>query len=520
MYTLGDLPRCGAIIWPDHTAVVFEGKRYTYKQFNERVNRFSNYLIESGYKKGDGIAVMGENCSSYLEVYFGAAKIGARVTPINVRLGDDEIVYIINDSETTLFVVGDGYEEKARQLKDRFKNIKKWVTLDNPLAGFDNYEKLLEKSSATEPDPDQYNVQENDLAILMYTGGTTGLPKGVMLSHRSAVLAGITAAMGSGFTEDDSTCFILPIFHVSWWPILAHLLVGGKVCINRKPNLDNIFKLIQSEKCTHINAVPTIYGWMLDWPSVDQYDLSSLRLMSYAGSPFPVEILKKCIKKFGNKFSQGYGATETAGAGISALSWRDHHLEGPKSKYLSSAGKPMQNSRIKIVDEDDKALGPGEYGEICARGEHIMLSYWKNPELTAEVLKGGWYHTGDMGYMDEEGYIFMTDRKADMIISGGENVYPKEVEDVIYGHPSVKECTVVSSPDAKWGEVVQAVVVLHPGKEATEEELIEHCKKSLAGYKCPKAVAFWNDIPKTVVGKIIKKDVKKKFWEGKERMIS
>jgi acyl-CoA synthetase (AMP-forming)/AMP-acid ligase II len=181
----------------------------------------------------------------------------------------------------------------------------------------------------------------------------------------------------------------------------------------------------------------------------------------------------------------------------------------------------MPNSRVKIVDENDKTLGPGEYGEICARGKHIMQGYWKNPKLTEAVLKGGWYHTGDMGYMNEDDYIFMTDRKADMIISGGENVYPKEVEDIIYQHPAVRECTVVSAPNAKWGEVVQAVVVLRSGKQATAEEIIEHCKKNnLAGYKCPKAVAFWADIPKTIVGKIVKKDVKKKFWEGKDRMIS
>jgi acyl-CoA synthetase (AMP-forming)/AMP-acid ligase II len=172
------------------------------------------------------------------------------------------------------------------------------------------------------------------------------------------------------------------------------------------------------------------------------------------------------------------------------------------------------------VDDDDNPLGPGEKGEICARGKHIMLGYWKNSELTARVLKGGWYHTGDMGFMDEDGYIYMTDRKADMIISGGENVYPKEVEDVIYGHPAVKECTVVSSPSEKWGEIVQAVVVLRPGAAATEEEIIEHCKKTLAGYKCPKAVVFWDDIPKTIVGKIMKKEIKQKFWEGKGRMIS
>jgi len=520
MYTLGDIPRCGAIQWPDNIAVVFEGKRYTYKQLNERINRFANFLIKAGCKKGDGLAVMADNCSKYLEVYFAAAKVGIRVTPINVRLGDDEIAYIIKDSDAACLVVGDGYEEKIKRMKDSFNNIKTWVAFDNPVGGFHDYDQVLEMSPASEPDLDLYDIQEDDLAILMYTGGTTGLPKGVMLSHRSALSAGIIAAIANGFTEEDSTCFVLPIFHVSWWPILAILIVGGKVCINRKPNLDTIFKLIEDEKCTHMNLVPTIYGWMVDWPSVENYDLSSLRILTYAGSPFPTEILKKCIRKFGNKFAQGYGATETAGAPISGLAIKDHHLDGPKQQYLVSAGKPTPNSRVKIVDENDKALGAGEYGEICVKGKHIMMGYWKNPKLTEIVLKGGWYHTGDMGYMDQDGYIFLTDRKADMIISGGENVYPKEVEDVIYQHPAVKECAVVSAPDAKWGEVVQAVVVLRPDKQATAEEIIEHCKKHLAGYKCPKKVAFWHDIPKTIVGKMNKKDIKKIFWEGKDRMIS
>jgi acyl-CoA synthetase (AMP-forming)/AMP-acid ligase II len=296
--------------------------------------------------------------------------------------------------------------------------------------------------------------------------------------------------------------------------------VGGKVCIVRKPNLDTIFKLIEDERCTHMNLVPTIYGWMVDYPNVEKYDLSSLKLLTYAGSPFPVEILKRCMIKFGNRFAQGYGATETSGAPISMLAMEDHFLDGNKSKYLSSAGKPSLCSQVKIVDEDDNTLGPGENGEICAKGKHIMMGYWKNPTLTAEVLKGGWYHTGDMGFMDENGYIFMTDRKADMIISGGENVYPKEVEEVIYTHPAVRECTVVSSPSEGWGEIVHAVVVLKPGAQATEQEIIDHCRKTLAGYKCPKAVSFWDDLPKTIVGKIMKKEIKQKFWEGKDRMIS
>lgn len=520
MYTLGDLPRNGAMFVPDNIAVVCEGPRLTYREFNNRVNRFANALVMLGYGKSDRLCIMADNCSKYLEVYFGAAKIGMSVTPINLRLGEQELLYIVEHCEATLFIVGDEYEERVKKMKTGLKGIRKWISLDNKVDGFLDYEDLLAKSSDTEPDPDVYDVREEDLAVLMYTGGTTGLPKGVMLNHRNCMLSGITAAVAMEFTRKDSTCYVLPIFHVSWWPILAMFFVYGKVCINRKPNLDKIFELIQEEKCTHMNLVPTIYGWMVDYPNIEKYDLSSLRVCSYAGSPFPTEVLKKCIMKFGNKFCQGYGATETAGAAISMLAQEDHYLDGPKSKYLVSAGKASPCSRVKIVDSNDQTVAPGEKGEICAKGKHIMMGYWKNPEANKGALIDGWYHTGDIGYMDEDGFLYMTDRKADMIISGGENVYPAEVENVIYQHPSVFECSVVSAPSEKWGEIVQAVVVLKPGAKATEEEIIEHCKKTLAGYKCPKAVAFWDAIPKTVVGKIIKKDIKAKFWEGRDRTIS
>ncbi len=520
MYTLGDLPRNGAAFFPDNIAVVYETTRLTYLEFNNRINRFSNSLVTLGYRKGDHICILADNCSKYLEVYFGAAKIGVCVTPLNYRLGDEELVYIINHCEATLFMVGDGFEERVGKLKGELKNIRQWLTLDNPLDGFLDYEELLAQSSDAEPDRDVHDVQEEDLAVLMYTGGTTGLPKGVMLNHRSCMLSGLTAALAMEFTRDDSTCYVLPMFHVSWWPILAIFMVIGKVCINREPNMTKVFALIENEKCTHVNLVPTIYGWIVDSAEVEQYDLSSLRVCSYAGSPFPTEVLKNCIKKFGNKFCQGYGATETAGAAIGMLAREDHYLEGPKAKYLVSAGKPSPCSRVKIVDPMGKTLKPGEIGEICVKGKHIMMGYWKNPEMNNKALIDGWYHTGDIGYLDEDGYIYLTDRKEDMIISGGENVYPVEVENVIYQHPSVFECAVVSAPDAKWGEIVQAVVVLKPGEKAAEEEIIEHCKKILANYKCPKAVAFWDFLPKSIVGKLLKKEIKAKFWEGEERVIS
>ena len=515
MYTIGDICRRSARLWPDKTAVVFEQTRLTYHQLDERVNRLANALRSQGLSKKDRLAVLSENTHKYLEIYFAASKLGISVTPLNFRLADDEVCHIVDDSESTVFFVGDGYEDRVVSLKTSLSNIKLWISMDKKIDGFLFYEEMISKNTAEEPglDPD-----EDEMAILMYTGGTTGLPKGVMMSHRGLMTAVAGAAIMCGFRRDDITCFVLPLFHVSFWPAFSVLFVQGTVVINRKPDLNGMLKLIQDEKCTHINAVPTLYGWMLQMADVDAYDLSSLRLITYAGSPFPQELLKQCISKFGPIFEQAYAMTECIGGTF--LLKEDHVLEGERSKLLSSAGKPCVIVDVSVKDEDDNDLPPEKTGEIVIRGKSMMIGYWKNPELTARTIRNGWYHTGDMGYLDEDGYLFLVDRKADMIVTGGENVYPKEVEDVLYQHPAVAMAAVVSAPDEKWGERVQAAVVLKPDQSSSQEELIAHCKAFLARYKCPKAVQFWDQLPTTPVGKILRKDVKKKFWEGRERSIS
>jgi acyl-CoA synthetase (AMP-forming)/AMP-acid ligase II len=487
----------------------------TYMNLNERVNRLCNALTALDIGKKDRLAVLSENTYKYLEIYFAAGKLGISVTPLNFRLADPEIIHIINDSESTILFVGDGYEERARQMSGELPRIRKWISIDNRAAGFDFYEELLEGASADEPDS---NVDEEDLAILMYTGGTTGLPKGVMMSHRALMSGFIGAALNFSFTKQDITCFVLPLFHVSFWPAFAHLLVGGKVVIIRRPDINGVLTLIQDERCTHVNAVPTLYNWMLQFADPDAYDLSSLRIITYAGSPFPPELLKECIKRLGPKFSQAYAMTECIGGTI--LSIEDHDPDGSRSHLLASAGKAAPGVDVAVTGLDGWLLPPGEIGEIVIRGKCVMKGYWKNPDLTAAALRGGWYHTGDMGYMDEEGYLFLVDRKQDMIVTGGENVYPKEVEDVLYQHPAVAMAAVVSAPDEKWGERVQAVVVLKADLKVEVKELIDHCKSRLAGYKCPKKIDFWDNLPISPVGKILRKDVKKAFWRGYERTIN
>lgn len=514
MYKLGDIPRKSALHFPNREAIVFENTRLTYHQLNDRINRLANALTKMGFKKGDRVSVLAENTHKYLETYFAAAKLGMSVTPLNFRLSDDELVHIVNDSEASGLFVGDGYEERAENLRKRLAAVQAWIAYDGLMPALINYETMLGRASGTEP---VVETDENDLVVLMYTGGTTGLPKGVMMSHRNLMTAVLSATIAMGFTKDDATCFVLPLFHVSFWPALCALMVGGKVAINRKPDLNGILKLIQDEKCTHINAVPTLYGWLLQFANVDAYDLSSLRSITYAGSPMPTEVLKQCIQKFGNILSQAYGMTEALG--VTQLPEWDHFIEGDKSKLLASAGKPILCAEINVLDEHDQPVKPGEIGEIVVRGRHVMMGYWKKPELTQNALRGGWYHSGDMGYMDEDGYLYLVDRKADMIVTGGENVYPKEVEDVLYEHSAVSMAAVVSAPDKKWGERVQAVVVLKKDQSITQDELIEFCKKKLGGYKCPKAIEFWDALPTTPIGKILRKDVKKKFWEGHTRSI-
>jgi long-chain acyl-CoA synthetase len=515
MYVLGDVPKKGATLFPEKTALVFEGRQISYRQMDERVNRFANALMALGFKKGTRLAILSENTHKYMEVYFAAAKAGMSVTPLNFRLSDSELVHIVNNSEASLYLAGAGYEKRSQALNDGLKNIKTWIALDAPSKGYLHYEDLIKDASAVEP---RVTVDEDDLMILMYTGGTTGLPKGVMLSHRNILTAMYGLIIAYSLTRHDIECFILPLFHISLWPVLSVLMVGGSVAIVRRPDLQNMLKVIQEEKCTHIVLVPTLLIWILDLPNLDEFDLSSLRAITYAGSPMPPEVLKRCMEKFGNIFGQGYGLTEAAPI-ATALFPEDHAFEGPRAGLLKSVGKEGATVEVRVVDENDRPVKPGQVGEITARGKNIMQGYWKNPQLTAKTLRGGWLHTGDLGTIDDEGYIYLVDRKADMIVTGGENVYPKETEEILYEHPAVKECAVVSAPDKKWGERVQAVVVLNTDQAISEVELINHCKEKLASYKCPKQIEFWDELPKTPIGKIIRKDIKQRFWDGQEKLI-
>lgn len=509
MKTLGDISKNGAKYHAHKEAMVFEGQGFTYQALEDRTNRLANAFLSLGCRQGERVAILSENSPKFLEVYLGAAKAGLVVTPLNFRLAESEIVHIINDAENILLLVGDGLEMLAREIRGQVSGVIEWVSLNSDPEGFLSYETLLSQSCSNAPD---IAVDENDMAILMYTGGTTGLPKGVMLSHKNLLAAFQSLLDTKILGKNDTTCMVLPLFHAAFWPAMCLLMVGGRVAIERRTDINSILKTIHAERCTHVNAVPTLYNLLVGHADTEHFDLSSLRSMTYAGSPMPIEVLKSCIEKFGNIFGQGYGMTEAAPT-LTYLAAQDHVLEGPRSRLLASAGKAAPGIKIRIVDEDGDSLSSGDVGEVVASGENIMLGYWKNQKLTNERLRDGWLQTGDMGYLDEEGYLFLVDRKADMIITGGENVYPTETENVLYQHPAVFECAVTSVPDEKWVEKVQAVVVLKPDAKASGDELIQFCKQRLAGYKCPKNVFFRDQLPKSAIGKILRNEIKKSFGE-------
>jgi long-chain acyl-CoA synthetase len=516
--TLGDIIRKGARHCGNKECLVFEGTHLTYAQVDKRVNRLANYLLSvdfSGYKH---VAILAENCHQFVEIYFGSAKAGCVSIPLNFRLSRRELATILKDAEAKILFFGKGYADTAKEVACD-AGIKQLISIEGDEKGCLSYESLLSNSSGTDPN---LFIDENQLAILMYTGGTTGRPKGVMLSHRNIITAMIDLTMTYRFSTHDITCFMLPMFHAAIWPVFCLFIARGKVVILRRAELDKIMQLIQDEKCTHINAVPTIYNWLMEHPDLNKYDLTSLKIVSYAGSPISPVLLKKIMDKFGDvSFFQGYGLTEAAPAMCTLLP-EDHVVEGSPEqvRHLNSVGQETYMVTVKVVREDGCDAEPEEIGEIVGKGKNIMLGYWKMPEKTAETIKDGWLHTGDIGVMDKKGYVYLMDRKNDMIITGGENVYPSEVENILLEYPAVMEVAVIGVPDERWGESVKAVVVLKKGESATAAEIIEYTKSRLTGYKCPKSVDFKDVLPKTAAGKISRSMIKSGYWQGKNRLIS
>ena len=515
--TWADIIYRNALLYPNQEAFVYGDTRITFSEFNTRVNRLIHALHEMGVKKGDVLGILSWSCLQFVEVYGAAMKGGFIASPFNPRLQASELEYIINYSEANTLFVGPELLEVANSLRPRLAKVKNFISLETSAPGMIAHHDLLASHSGQEPDE---QVDEDDPVCIIYTSGTTGMPRGSLYTQRLFIEDAKTLVIDMSLQPGDKRVQITPLFHIAGnTHFRASLYSGGCNIILKFFDAAKALQIIQDERATHMDFVPTHLVAMLNLPDHNKYDISSMKFLWYGASPMPLGVLKKGMKVFGPIFAQGYGQSES-GPAISHLSKEDHNvLDRPKKeqKKLMSAGRPDIGVQVRIVDDKGNDVKPGELGEITVRSKQVMVEYWHKPDDTrANVIKG-WLHTGDIGYYDEEGYIYIVDRKKDMIITGGENVYPREVEEILYRHPTVLEAAVIGIPDPYWIEKVHAVVTTKKGASATAEELIALCKKNLAGYKAPKSVEFVDSLPKNPSGKILKRELREKYWKGTPR---
>jgi acyl-CoA synthetase (AMP-forming)/AMP-acid ligase II len=506
--------------FPDNLSIAYGDYELTYSQANERINKLANGLRRLGIKKGFNVAILLHNCPEFIEALYACFKAGLGAVPINFRLHPKEGSFIIDNSESQAVVLGEDFRDSLYALRGEMPRVKHYICITDPLEGMLTYENLIKDQSAVFRDEE---VERDHLAWIFYTSGTTGRPKGAMLTHHNLMVMTMNFfADMCPLGPEDAILHAAPLSHGSGLYCIPNVAKGAANVILKAKTFDPkiVFETIQRRRVTNLFLAPAMIKRLITSPEIDHYDLSSLKCLHYGGAPIYMEDLKTSVKKLGQIFVQLFGQAE-APMTISYLRKEEHLLEGTEEqmKRLTSAGIPRTDLEVKIVDDQDRDLPPGQMGEIVVRGEVVMKGYWKNHEATAETLRGGWLHTGDLGIMDEKGYVYILDRAKDMIISGGENVYSREIEDVILKHPAVHEVAVIGVPDEKWGEAIKALVSLKEGRKATEEEIINFCKEHLASYKKPKSVEFIAAIPKNPYGKVLKRELREKYWKGEARRV-
>ena len=502
-----------------HVATCFADRERTWEDIGERVARLGGALRGLGVSEGDRVAILSLNSDRYYEFYFAVPWAGAVFVPINTRLAPAEIVYWLNDSESSVLFIDETFLAPLAAIEGQLETLRTRIYLgeDLPPEGFVAYEQLIQ---ASEPIAASSRGGD-DLAGLFYTGGTTGRSKGVMLSHRGLTLNPLQAQPIFQFSSEDVFLHAAPMFHLAdGFFCMAAATFGVRNVFLPAFNPVQVLETIQSERITQALLVPTMVNMVVHRPDIGRYDLSSLQRVLYGSSPMPEAVIRLAIDVIPHAtFVQAYGQTEASPV-LTLLGPEYHTTEGAYAGKLASAGCAVPGVDLAILDAEGREVPRQQIGEICACGDNVMLGYWKLPEITAETLRGGWLHTGDGGYMDEEGFVFIVDRVKDMIISGGENVYSAEVENAIYQHEAVAECAVIGIPHATWGEQVHAVVRCKEGKMLSEEELITHCRSLIAAFKCPRSVEFVTaSLPLSGAGKILKRELRKPYWEGQERNV-
>jgi long-chain acyl-CoA synthetase len=503
---------------PSCTATIYGGRKRTWREIGERTPRLAAALRGLGLKSGDRLAVLALNSDNYIELFFAAAWANLVLVPLNTRWAIPENLYSLRDAGCAGLMVDDAYISQIEELLvgHSMEHVVHMGDAPTP-AGLHAYEALI---AAAQPMPDE-SGSDDDLCGIYYTGGTTGHPKGVMLSHANFVSASVNWIATLHFSDQTVYLHSAGLFHLAGAsPAFALTMAGGThVCL---PKFDALlaFQSIQDHRINYVLFVPTMINMMLNHPEFDRYNLDSVRYCEYGASPMPDAVLAMAIEKLPSwEFIQGYGMTETAALTLS-LPWR-FHFDGEHGKARrQAAGRASYGVDVKIVDAEGNELPRGKLGEIAVRGPQVMLGYWNKPEATAAAIRNGWMHSGDGAWMDEDGFVYIVDRVKDMIISGGENVYSREVENAVHLHPAVRECAVIGVPDEKWGEAVLAVVTLKDGKAATAQDIIDHCRKLIANYKCPRQVEFRDALPLSGAGKIMKNSLRAPYWNGKARSVN
>lgn len=505
-------------LYSDREAVVCGDLRMNYRELAARVWRLAQGFLDLGIERTDRVAILHENTHEFLEAYFAAAHLGIILVSLNHRLSAKELAGILNDSESRMLIAQSAFYEKAKDLPQSVPTLEKTIwtgTHAHVLNGEDvEYEALL-KNHSDQPPPGP-NISDDDVAHLYYTSGTTGRPKGVMLTHKNVKSHALGTIAELHLTDCDRWFHVAPLFHLAdAWATFAITWVGGKHVLTPSFDAGAVCRLIQEEKITLSNLIPTMLNMMVNHPDVGKFDYSSLRVVLSGGAPIAPETVRKIVEAFQCDYIQTYGMTETSP--YLTLSILKDHLKALSSEeqltFKAKTGREFIGVSLRVVDEagNDVAMDEKQVGEIIVKGDTVTPGYWRLPDETEKAIRDGWLYTGDLAVLDRERYVNIVDRKKDMIITGGENVYSSEVENVLYTHPHVLEAAVIGVPDAHWGEAVKACVVLKEGCLVTEEEIITYCRKDLAGYKTPKSVDFLEDLPKTGSGKIFKKGLRSPY---------
>ncbi len=511
--------RRAALIGRAALAVLDGPVRRTWGEVQGRVARLAGALRRLGLQPGDRVAILMLNGHRYLELYYAVPWAGGAVMPLNIRLSPLELLAQVTDGEPTFVVVDDTFVRVTANLGNQMASVRSVIHAGDGTApqGTISFEALVAEGPVVE----DADVGGDEVYGLFYTGGTTAASKGVMLTHTNIVVNAYNIALGVGYGPSDIYLHAAPMFHLADSAnTFAVTMTGAAHAFIAAFDPARWTEAVETHRVTTALLVPTMINAIVNWPGLGQRDLASLRHIVYGAAPISKSLLAAAREKLTCEFQQGYGMTELSPV-ITLLPPVDHVLEGPTSHRIKAAGVPVPNADVVVLDEQDQPVPRGTIGEVCARGPIVMKGYWRKPEETARAIRGGFMHTGDLGYMDDDGYVYLVDRAKDMIVSGGENVYCVEVEAALYAHPAVLEAAVFGIPDERLGEQVHAAVVLKDGQAVPPEELIAHCRNAIAGYKCPKAITIHAEpLPKSGAGKILKRELRSRFWAGTERQIN